>query len=162
MDYNSITITVIRKWIYMKISALKYNLFVIILSIVFAILDGFVIFCCGFGGELLIFVYVIIGLVPLCGIISICIGMSPTIVINHNFKTITSNGIANEFYKSDKHYRNQCDEFYYDEIVNCEINGKKLEIKLKYGQTKTLNLSFFTKNQRLKIKNEIFKIINKT
>lgn len=102
-----------------------------------------------------------IGLVPLCGVFALCSNtFIPSISFNYNAKTITTDFIANELYKNDKHFRNQGDVFYFDEIINCEIDNKKVIITLKYGQVKTLYLGFFTKNQIYKIYNEIKKIIN--
>lgn len=143
----------------MKTSAFKYNLFIIILSIIFAILDVFLIFYYHFDSELFIFLYVIIAVVPLCGIISICTGMSPSIIISKETKTIETLSIPDERYKINKIPRNAATIIHFDEINNCIIEGNKLNIKLRYGRVKTLYLNFFTKSQILKIKKEIDKII---
>ena len=114
----------------------------------------------GFEGQLLIFLYVAIGSVSLCGIIDLLSNMSvPTITINYESQNIISKYIGNELYKSDRRLRNQYDIFYFDEIIHCEIDSRKLLIKLRYGHIKTLHLIFFTKRQIEKIKKEIDNII---
>lgn len=66
-----------------------------------------------------------IGTVPLCGIFALCSNMFiPTITFNYNAQTIFTDFVANEFYKNDKHLRNQGDMFYFDEITNCETDNK--------------------------------------
>ena len=143
----------------MKIYAFKYNLFIIILSIIFAMLDLFLILYYGYEGQLSVFLYVIIGVVPLCGISSICVGMSPTIIISKETQTIKTLSIADERYKINRSIHNTATIIYFDEIENCIIEGNKLIIKLRYGHVKTLYLNFFTKSQIEKMKKEIDKII---
>lgn len=143
----------------MKISALKHILIIIILSIIFTMLDVFLILHYGFNEQLFIFVYVMISLVPLCGILSLCSNLSvPTITIDYNSKTIITDFVANELCKNDV-LRNQGDVFYFDEVINCETDNKKMFIMLRYGRIKTLHLNLFTKGQIAKIKKEIDKIV---
>ncbi len=145
----------------MKISGLKYKVLLSIITSVLLVIDVFLMIFYGFEGQLLIFLYIIIGIVPLCGILALCSNMFiPTITINYNTKTIITDFVANELYKNDRHLRNQGDMFYFDEITKCEIDNKKMQITLKYSQIKTLHLSFFTKDQIRKIQKEIDKIIN--
>lgn len=145
----------------MKIYGLKYKILLGVISVLILSVDLFLIAFYGFEGQLLIFLYIMIGLVPLWGIIALCSNIFiPSISFNYNAKTIITNFVANELYKNDKHLRNQGDLFHFDEIINCEIDNKKVIITLKYGQVKTLYLSFFTKSQILKIYNEVKKIIN--
>lgn len=144
----------------MKIFGLKYKVLLGFISILLLSVDLFLIAFYGFEGQLLIFLYIMIGIVPLCGILALCSNMFiPTITFDYNSKTIITDFIANELYKNDKHLRNQGDVFYFDEITNCEIDNKKMLITLKYGQVKTLYLSFFTKSQVCKIQKEIEKIM---
>lgn len=134
----------------MKISALKYNLSIIILSIILATLDVFLILYYGLEGQFLIFLYVMIGIFPLCGIISVCAGMSPKVIIDKdNLRTLS---VADERYKTNKSIHNTQAVIYFEEITDCVVEGNKLIIKLRYDQTKTLYLSFFTKGQIEKIK----------
>ncbi len=101
-----------------------------------------------------------IEIVSLCGIFTLCSNMFvPTITIDHNSKTITLDFVANELYKNNRHLRNQGDVFYFTEIIDCEIDNKKMFITLRYDQIKTLYLNFFTKCQIAKIKKEIDDII---
>ena len=144
----------------MKIFALKYKILLAIISVLLFSIDLFLIAFYGFEGQLLIFLYLMIGLVPLCGVIALCSNtFIPSIYFNYSAETIITDFVANELYKNDRHFRNQGDMFYFDEIINCEIDNKKLILTLKYGQVKTLYLSAFTKSQIYKIYNEIEKII---
>ena len=145
----------------MKVSGLKYKVLLGTISILLLSFDLFLIAFYGFEGQLLIFLYIMIGLVPLCGVFALCSNtFIPSISFNYNAKTIITDFVANELYKNDRHFRNQGDVFHFDEIINCEIDNKKLILTLKYDQVKTLCLSFFTKSQIHKIYNEIKKIIN--
>lgn len=145
----------------MKISGLKYKVLLSIITIALLVIDVFLMIFYGFEGQLLIFLYIMIGIVPLWGILALCSNMFiPTITFNYNAKTIITDFVANELYKNDRHLRNQGDKFYFDEITKCEIDNKKMQITLKYGQVKILHLSFFTKDQICKIQKEIDKIIN--
>jgi hypothetical protein len=144
----------------MKIFALKYKILLAIISVLLLSIDLSLIAFYGFEGQLLIFLYLMIGLVPLCGVIALCSNtFIPSISFNYSAETIITDFVANELYKNDRHLRNQGDMFYFDEIINCEIDNKKLILTLKYGQVKTLYLSSFTKSQIYKIYNEIKKII---
>lgn len=146
----------------MKIFGLKYKVLLGIISVLLLSVDLFLIAFYGFEGQLLIFLYIMVGVVPLWGVFALCSNtFIPSISFNYNTKTIVTDFVANELYKNDKSFRNQSDVFYFDEIINCEIDNKKVIITLKYGQVKTMNLSFFTKNQVIKIFKEIKKIINK-
>ena len=146
----------------MKIFGLKYKVLLGIISVLLLSVDLFLIAFYGFEGQLLIFLYIMVGVVPLWGAFALCSNtFIPSISFNYNTKTIVTDFVANELYKNDKSFRNQSDVFYFDEIINCEIDNKKVIITLKYGQVKTMNLSFFTKNQVIKISEEIKKIINK-
>lgn len=141
----------------MVITGLKYNLFIILLSIVFVIIDILLMICYGFEAQLLIFLYVMIGVVPLCGIISICVGMSPSVSIKN--KTIRTFSIPDDRYQITRAIHNTTTDIYTDEIISCEIEGYKLIFKLRYGHIKTLYLKLFTKRQIEKIKKEIDNII---
>ena len=143
----------------MKVTGLKYNLFVVILSALFAMLDIFLMINYRFGSQLLIFTYVMVGVVPLCGIISICAGISPTLMISKETATIKTLSIPDERYKIHKNAHNTEAVICFDEIDNCIIEDNKLIIKLRYGHEKTLYLGAFTKSQIIKIKSEIDKII---
>lgn len=144
----------------MKISGLKCKILLIFITIFFLVVDIFLIYFYGFDGQLLIFIYVMIGIVPVWGIVALYYNMFiPTITINNDTQTIISGWVANELYKKDRRLENQFGIFYFDEITNCEIDNNKLNIKLRYGRVKTLYLNFFTKSQILKIKKEIDKII---
>ena len=145
----------------MKVFGLKYKVLLGTISVLLLSFGLFLIAFYGFEGQLLIFLYIIIGLVPLCSVFALCSNtFIPSISFNYNAKTIITDFVANELYKNDRHFRNQGDVFYFDEIINCEIDNKKLILTLKYDQVKTLYLSFFTKSQIHKIYNEIKKIIN--
>lgn len=145
----------------MKIFGLKYKILLGIISVLLLSVDLFLITFYGFDGQLLIFLYIMIGLVPLWGVFALCSNIFiPSISFNYSTKTIVTDFVANELYKNDRHFRNQGDVFYFDEIINCEIDNKKLIITQKYGQVKTLYLSFFTQKQVFKISEEIKKIIN--
>lgn len=145
----------------MKIFGLKCKALLGIISVLLLSVDLLLIAFYGFEGQLLIFLYIMIGLVPLWGVFALCSNIFiPSISFNYSTKTIVTDFVANELYKNDKHFRNQGDVFYFDEIINCEIDNKKVIITLKYGQVKTLYLSFFTQSQIYKIYNEINKIIN--
>ena len=147
----------------MKIFGLRYKVLLGIISVLLLSVDLFLIVFYGFEGQLLIFLYIMIGLVPLWGVFALCSNtFIPSISFNYNAKTIITDFVANELYKNDRHFRNQGDVFYFDEIINCEIDNKKMIITQKYGQVKTLYLSFFTQKQVFKIFEEIKKIINKT
>ena len=144
----------------MKVFALKYKALIGVISVLLMTLDILLIALFGFKGQLLIFLYIMIGVVPLCGIFAICFNIFiPSISINYSTKTIVTDFVANEQYKNDKSFRNQGDVFYFSEIIDCKIDNKKLIISQKFGQTKTLYLNFFTKKQVLKISKEIEKII---
>ena len=144
----------------MKVFGLKYKVLLGTISVLLLSVDLFLITFYGFEGQLLIFLYIMIGLVPLCGVFALCSNtFIPSISFDYNAKTIITDFVANERYKNDRHFRNQGDVFHFDEIINCEIDNKKLILTLKYGQVKTLYLSFFTKSQIYKIHNEIKKII---
>jgi hypothetical protein len=144
----------------MKIFGLKYKILLGIISVLVLSLDLFLIAFYGFEGQSLIFLYIMIGLVPLCGAFELCSNICiPSISFNYSTKTIVTDFVANEQYKNDRHFRNQGDVFYFDEIINCEKDNKKLIITQKYGQVKTLYLSFFTQKQVFKISEEIKKII---
>ena len=144
----------------MKIFGLKCKALLGIISVLLLSVDLLLIAFYGFEGQLLIFLYIMIGLVPLCGVFALCSNtFIPSISFNYNAKTIITNFVANELYRNDRHLRNQGDVFYFDEIINCEIDKKKVIITLKYGQVKTMNLSAFTKSQVCKIYREIKKII---
>lgn len=143
----------------MKILGSKYKVLLSIISILLLSVDLFLIAVYGFNGQLLIFMYVMIGIVPLCGIWALCTNtFIPSITFNYTTKTIVADFVANELYNSDKHLKNQGCSFYFDEINTCKIENKKVIITLKYGEIKTLNLSFFTKKQIYQIQKEIAKI----
>ena len=143
----------------MKIFGLKYKVLLGIISFLLLLLDLLLIAFYGFEGQLLIFLYVMIGIVPLGGVLALCTNtFIPSVTFNYDAETIVTDFVANELYKNDKHLRNQGDLFYFDEIVNCAIDRKKIIITLKYGQVKTLQLSSFTKSQINKIHKEIIKI----
>lgn len=145
----------------MKIFGLKYKVLLGIISVLLLSIDLFLIAFYGFEGQLLIFLYIMIGLVPLLGVFALCSNtFIPSISFDYNAKTIITDFVANELYKNDRHFKNQGDVFHFDEIINCEIDNKKVILTLKYGQVKTLYLSFFTKGQIHKIYNEIKRIIN--
>ena len=145
----------------MKIFGLKYKILLGIISALLLSVDFFLIALYGFEGQLLIFLYIMIGLVPLWGVFALCSNtFIPSISFNYSTKTIVTDFVANNQYKNDRNFRNQGDVFYFDEIINCEIDNKKLIITQKYGQVKTLYLSFFTQKQVFKIFEEIKKIIN--
>ncbi|MBR2616880.1 MAG: hypothetical protein IKC56_01415 [Clostridia bacterium] len=146
----------------MKISAFQYIFFVILLSIVFAILDAILIFYYGFSRQFLIFLYVLIGCVPLCGLISLFVGMYPAIMLNNDSKTIKTLSIPDERYKIKKSLYNTTATISFNEINSCEIENKKLIIKLRYGHEKILFLNFFSKSQIAKIKKQIDEIIKNT
>ena len=144
----------------MEITGLKYKVILALITISLFVIDIFLMISYGFVGQFLIFLYTLIGIVPLCGAFALCTNtFIPIITFNYLSKTIVTDFIANELYKEDKHLRNQGDIFYFDEIAKCEIDNKKIIIILKYGQAKTLHLSSFTKNQINKIKKEIDNII---
>jgi len=144
----------------MKISGLKYKVILGIISVSLLAIDIFLMIFHGFEGQPLIFVYTMIGTVSLCGIFALCSNMFiPMITFNYDSKTIITNFVANEFYKNDKHIRNQGDMFYFDEIISCETDNKKMLITLKQDNVKTLYLSCFTKDQISKIQTEIEEII---
>ncbi len=144
----------------MKIFGLKYRALLSFITILLLIVDIFLMYFFGFERQLLIFLYIMIGIVPLCGIVALFSNMFvPKITIDYNFKTITSDFVANELYKNNKHLKNQGDIFYFKEITNCKTDNKKMFITLIEGKTKTLYLTFFTKRQIEKIKVEIDKII---
>ena len=90
----------------MKIFAFKYSCFIILLSIVFTCLDILFILCCGLEKQFLLFIYVIIGIIPLCGIISLAIGMVPKIIFDKDSKTIITVSIPDERYMINKLTRN--------------------------------------------------------
>ena len=145
----------------MKIFGLKYKILLGIISVLLLSVDLFLIAFYGFEGQLLIFLYIMIGLVPLWGVFALCSNIFiPSISFDYSTKTIVTDFVANEQYKNDRHFRNQGDVFYFDEIINCEIDNKKLIITQKYGQVKTMYLSFFTQKQIFKVFEEIKKIIN--
>ncbi|MBR2933373.1 MAG: hypothetical protein IKC33_03580 [Clostridia bacterium] len=145
----------------MKVFGLKYKVLLGTISVLFLSVDLFLIAFYRFEGQLLIFLYIMIGLVPLCGVFALCSNtFIPSISFDYNAKTIITDFVANELYKNDRHFRNQGDVLHFDEITNCEIDNKKLILTFKYDQVKTLYLSFFTKSQIHKIYNEIKKIIN--
>ena len=145
----------------MKIFALKYKILLSIISVLLLSVDLFLIAFYGFEGQLLIFLYIMIGLVPLWGVFALCSNIFiPSISFDYSTKTIVTDFVANEQYKNDRHFRNQGDVFYFDEIINCEIDNKKLIITQKYGQVKTMYLSFFTQKQIFKVFEEIKKLIN--
>lgn len=144
----------------MKISGLKYKALLSIITIILLVIDVFLMIFYGFEGRLLIFLYIIIGIVPLWGILALCSNMFiPTVTFHYNTKTIITDFVANELYKNNRHLRNQGDKFYFDEITKYEIDNKKIQITLKYGHVKILYLSFFTKDQIRKIEKELDKII---
>lgn len=144
----------------MKYTGLKYNLLLITITIVSTILDIFLMVKYGFNGQLLIFLYVMIGIIPLCGITAIISGIcSPSILIDKTVKKIRANFIANKSYKNNHNLRNSFTDIYFDEIVDCTIDKNKLIFKMKYDNTEVLHLYFFIKSQIIKIKMEIDKII---
>lgn len=144
----------------MKITGIKYNLLLITISLVLIMADIFLMINYGFDGQLLIFLYVMIGVVPLGSIIALITGMcSPTIIIDNYAKCINASFIANEQYKNSHNPRHSFTSIYFDEIIDCANEKHKLIIIMKYNQTKTLFLNFFTKKQIIKIKNEINKNI---
>lgn len=144
----------------MKIFALKYRILLIIISVSFLAIDVFLMNSYGFDAEWLILLYVLIGVIPLCGVLTLCSNMAvPSVTFNYHSKTIITDFVANELYKYDRSFINQGDKFYFDEITNCKINKKKIQLTLKYGYVKTLYLGFFTKGQIRKIQKEIEKII---
>ena len=145
----------------MKLYSLIYKIVLGIISVLFLSVDLFLIAFYGFEGQLLIFLYTMIGLVPLWGVFALCSNtFIPSITFDYSAETIITDWVANELYKYDRGLRNQGDEFYFDEIINCEIDNKKVILTLKYGQVKIMYLSAFTKSQIHKIYNEIKKIIN--
>lgn len=118
----------------MKISGLKYKALLSIITITLLVIDVFLMIFYGFEGQLLIFLYIIIGIVPLCSILVLCSNMFiPTVTFHYNAKTIIIDFVANELYKKNRHLRNQGDMIYFDEITKCEIDNKKMQITLKYG-----------------------------
>ena len=144
----------------MKILGLKYKLLLLLITIIFITVDIVLMLICGFDGQFLILLYVLIGLIPTWCVISLFSNMSiPTITMDNNTNRIITDWIANERYKSDRGFINQGDELYYDEIISCDIDKNKLIVKLSYGQTKTFYLGAFTPKQILQIKNEIDMIL---
>ena len=116
------------------------------ISVLLLSVDLFLIAIYRFEGQLLVFLYIMIGLVPLCGVFALCYNtFIPSISFDYNAKTIITDFVANELYKNNRHFRNQGDVLHFDEIINCEIDNKKLILTFKYDQVKTLYLSFFTK-----------------
>lgn len=143
-----------------KYIGLKFNLILLILTIALAVVDIFLMGKYGFDGQLLIFLYVIIGVVPLCSIIALITGIfSPTIIIDNNARKIDAHFISNEIYKSNHNLRNSFTIIHFDEIVECVRETNKLIFVMKYNHVKTLYLSSFTEKQIIKIKNEIDKHI---
>ena len=144
----------------MKLYGLIYKIVLGIISVLLLSVDLFLIAFYGFEGQLLILLYILIGLVPLCGVFALCSNtFIPSITFDYSAKTIITDWVANELYKYDRGFRNQGDVFHFDEIINCDIDNKKVILTLKYGQVKTLYLSFFTKGQIRKIQKEIDKIM---
>lgn len=139
----------------MKICAFKYCCFVILLSMILTCLDILLILCCGLEKEFLLFIYVIIGIIPLCGIVSLTIGMVPKIIFDKESKTIITFSIPDERYMINKLTRNTGTIIHFDEINDCFIEKNKIIITMGYGQNKTLYLNLFTNCQILKIKREI-------
>ena len=141
----------------MKFFALKYKVTLGIISTLFVILDLFLISIHGFEGQLLIFMYVMIAVVPLCGFIVLCNNMFvPRVVVDINCRTISADWIVTDIYMIDKRLRNQGYFFHFDEISNCEIDNTKIYITLTHGQIRTLYLGWFSKNQIRKIQEFIF------
>lgn len=92
----------------MKISGLKYKALLSIITITLLVIDVFLMIFYGFEGQLLIFLYIIIGIVPLCSILVLCSNMFiPTVTFHYNAKTIIIDFVANELYKKNRHLRNQ-------------------------------------------------------
>ena len=140
----------------MKISGLKFKTILIFISIVLFSVDVFLIIKYGFDKQLLVLLYLTIGIIPLCSIVALASGMSiPTVIINNDSKTIKFYFIANELYKRDKNLKNQMGTIPFDEIIGCEIDKNKLIIKLKYDSIKMLYLSSFSEKQINNIKNAI-------
>lgn len=143
----------------MKISALKTQFVLILSAILFAAVDVFLIVKYGFKGQLLIFIYCMIGCVSLCLVVSVIADYAiPKIIFIDNSESIESHFIANEKFHRDR-LRNQHDVFYTKEIVNCKLDGKKIIIEISHGTPRILYLDFFTKGQRRKIESEINKRI---
>ena len=139
----------------MKICAFKYSCFVILLSMILICLDILFILCCGLEKEFLLFIYVIIGIIPLCGIVILTTGMVPKIIFDKDSKTIITLSIPDERYMINKLTRNTGTIIHFDEINDCFIEKNKIIITMRYGQNKTLYLNLFTNCQILKIKREI-------
>ena len=128
----------------MKISALKTQFILILSAILFAAVDVFLIVKYGFKGQLLIFIYCMIGCVSLCLVVSVIADYAiPKIIFIDNSESIESHFIANEKFHNDR-LRNQHDVFYTKEIVKYLTerpesfisifsqrgNGEKLKVKL--------------------------------
>ena len=142
----------------MKILAFKYRCFVILLSMILTFLDILFIVCCGLEKQFLLFIYVIICIIPLCGIISLSMGMVPKIIFDKDSKTILTFSIPDERYMINKSTRNTGIIIHFDEINDCFVEKNKIIITMRYGQNKILYLNLFTNCQILKIKREIDKI----
>lgn len=139
----------------MKIRGLKYNLLLTIIAMILAIVDVLLMIKFGFDGQLLIGLYVIIGVVPICAIVAICIGWGPTIQIDDVAKTITAFAIYDERRSQGKN--SMFTLISIDEILQCDIENKTILLKMKWNTYKRLYLSAFTNKQILKIKNDINK-----
>ena len=90
-------------------------------------LDILLILCCGLEKEFLLFIYVIIGIIPLCGIVSLTIGMVPKIIFDKDSKTIITLSIPDERYMINKLTRNTGTIIHFDEINDCSCVCDYLE-----------------------------------
>ena len=94
-------------------------------------LDILFILCCGLEKEFLLFIYVIIGIIPLCGIVSLTIGMVPKIIFDKESKTIITFSIPDERYMINKLTRNTGTIIHFDEINDCFIEKNKIIIAMR-------------------------------
>ena len=143
----------------MKFHGFKFNLGLSLIAVVLTVVDIVLMINYGFEGQLLIALYVLIGVVPICSLVFMMAGLGPTILIDKASNTINTIGIADERYKMDKNMRNTQAIIHLDEIFDCRVYKKNMIFKIKYANDKVLDLSAFSFNQILMIQKEIEKII---
>lgn len=132
--------------------------FKIALAVVFVFLssvDIFLMFCYGFDGQLLIALYVLLGVVAVCALIAMLGNLVPSITISHN--TIRTHAIYDERSRIARNHMNTFTTIHLDEVQMCEITERAIMLSMKWDGKKILFLSAFSNKQIANIKKEIDK-----
>ncbi|MBQ9746799.1 MAG: hypothetical protein IJW21_08260 [Clostridia bacterium] len=146
----------------MKFKGLKAIYSLIIISVIFILIDAFLIF---YLNSDLILLYTLIAVIPICCILSVFgeIGI-PAISFDNNSRTICTYHIKDErraARSADSTAKKELffSTIYYDEIVSVAVNNKILTVTLQSGYPKTLYLTSFTQKQIYRIVDNITKLL---